>query len=94
MDTKLKEIEYLADLAELTLSEQEKAEFASDFDKVYQFIDNIKSADTSGVVINKPIANYKDLRLDEPMPSLTTEELLKNAKVAQDNCFVTAKVVG
>jgi len=75
-----KEVEHIAWLAHIELSEEEKDLFTGQFDDILEFFEKIDEVDTESV---PPTYHVLDLvnvyREDEVSPSLPTEEALKNA---------------
>lgn len=94
MDEKIKLVEHLAALAELTFSDQEKKEFVEDMQDIIKLIDNIKEADVKEQKPKDIKVLFKNLREDEAKVSLVRDKVLENATKVEENCFVTAKVVG
>lgn len=94
MEDKVNAINRLAERAVLILQEQEAQTFADEFDGAMDIINIIKQANTADIAVQNKVIDYKDLREDIPVPSLPREILLANAHTTQDDCFVTAKVVG
>ena len=78
-----KEVRYVADLANLKLTEAEVAKFQADLDGILEHMDRLKEIDTTGV---DPMAQvlYEaqengTLRGDVPVPCLSNEAALANA---------------
>ena len=75
-----KDVEHVAMLAHIELSEQEKVQFTDQFNDILEYFKKLDMVDTEGV---EPTYHVLDLnnvsRTDEPKPSLSTEEALKNA---------------
>lgn len=71
----------VASLASLTLTVEEKAKFTKQLADVVTYISSLNELETENV---EPIGNITGqtnvTRDDEPAPSLTQEEALKNAK--------------
>ena len=70
----------LADLAKITISEEEADSYISDINKILELISEIKDVDTSGV---EPLSNVldqlSDTREDKPTMKLDRDEALENA---------------
>lgn len=82
------EVERIADLARLAVSEDEIDSFTSHLESTKAHADKLKELDTEGV---KPTTHMLDLknvmRQDKPEKWTTQEEVLKNAPDHQDGQF-------
>ena len=89
-----KEVEHVAWLAHIELSEQEKELFTEQFNDILDYFKKIDEIDTEGV---EPTYHVLDLnnvtRKDEILPSLSTEEALKNAPRKQKKFFKAPRIV-
>lgn len=89
------DVEHVAALARLTLSEEEKVTFTTQLNEVLAYMEKLTSLDTSGV---EPLAHVIDLpavfRDDVLRPGLTREEALRNAPSATEEFFRVPKVIG
>jgi aspartyl-tRNA(Asn)/glutamyl-tRNA(Gln) amidotransferase subunit C len=75
-----KEVEHVAWLAHIELSDQEKALFTEQFNEILDYFKKIDIVDTEGVEPTYHVLDLKNVcRKDEPKTSLSTEEALKNA---------------
>jgi aspartyl-tRNA(Asn)/glutamyl-tRNA(Gln) amidotransferase subunit C len=85
-----KEVEHVAWLAHIELSNEEKELFTEQFNEILDYFKRIDEIDTEGV---EPTYNVLDLsnvsRKDKPIPPLATEEALKNAP-RKDRKFIKA----
>ena len=88
-----KEVEHIAKLSRLDLTEKEKEKFAHQLSAILDYVSELKKVDTKGI---KPIANITNLfnveREDEITPSLSREKLLKNAP-KQEKGYLKVKAV-
>jgi aspartyl-tRNA(Asn)/glutamyl-tRNA(Gln) amidotransferase subunit C len=82
------EVEHIAKLARLELTEQQKERYREQLSAILDYIAKLGELDTKDV---PPTAGAgltrMTLRADEPGPSLTIDELLKNAPEAEDDQF-------
>lgn len=70
----------LADLAKITISEEEVDSYISDINKILELVSEIKDIDTSGVEpLSNVIDQLSDTREDEPTMKLDRDEALENA---------------
>jgi aspartyl-tRNA(Asn)/glutamyl-tRNA(Gln) amidotransferase subunit C len=91
----IKEVEHIARLARLELTEEEKKRFQVELGKIIEYFDQLKKLDTSNVphmTHSVPIENV--LREDLVQPSLPTQEALRNAPEKKESYFQVPKVVG
>ena len=89
------EVEHIAKLARLQLTEEEKKRFQVELGKILEYFDQLKKLDTEKVppmTHAVPIENV--LREDQVKPSLPAEEALQNAPEKKDSYFQVPKVVG
>lgn len=89
----LKDVEHLAHLARINLSEDEKASFLNDMKSILGYIDQISSVDTSGVDLTLP--DHRNIIRDDIATNETgshTEALLSEAPESE-NGFVKVKQI-
>lgn len=75
-----KEIEGLARLSYLTLTEEEKDRLVKEMSDVIAFADEINRSVEGGAAAEEKAVNYTELREDEVVPSLSNEEILSDAE--------------
>ena len=95
MSISLAEVEHIAKLARLQLTEEEKMRFQVELGKILEYFDQLKKLDTENVppmTHAVPIENV--LRGDQVKPNLSVEEALQNAPEKKDSYFQVPKVVG
>ena len=89
-----KDVEHVALLSRLELSEQELDKFTGQLDAILEYIDVLNQVDTSAV---EPLAHVLEIRnvmrADEVQPSLPREAALQNAPDAEDGFFKVPKIV-
>jgi aspartyl-tRNA(Asn)/glutamyl-tRNA(Gln) amidotransferase subunit C len=89
-----KEVEHVAWLAHIELSDQEKALFTEQFNEILEYFKKIDDVDTDGV---EPTYHVLDLnnvyRKDKVKSSLSTEEALKNAPKKEKKFFKAPRIV-
>ncbi len=89
-----KEVEHVAWLARLELSEEEKDKFSQQLGRILEHAERIKSVDTSGVEPTSHVLPLKNvMRDDEVRPGLTQEEALSNAPRREGGYFVVPRIV-
>ncbi len=88
------DIDYVASLARLALTPEEKTTFARQLGDVLAYIEKLKQADVTGV---EPTAHAFDVHnvwaADVPAPGLAVEDVLRNAPASRDNMIAVPKVV-
>ena len=91
------EVRYVADLANLKLTEEEVPKFQADLDEILVHIDRLKEIDTSQV---EPMAQvlYETeetaaLRPDRARPGLGSQVALANAPLAGSGYFKVPEVI-
>jgi aspartyl-tRNA(Asn)/glutamyl-tRNA(Gln) amidotransferase subunit C len=92
-----KEVRYVADLANLSLSDAEVAKFQSDLDEILEHMDRLKEIDTTGVepmsqvLFDAPENNT--LREDVPVLPLGNEKALANAPLSGAGYYKVPQVI-
>lgn len=85
---------YIADLARLNLTDQEKESFAGQLDAVVGYINQLNSVDVKGV---EPtcfmVPEHDPLRDDIEGKSLPVNELMKNGPKVTGQFFAVPKVI-
>ena len=93
-DTSHLDIDYVARLARIALTDDEKALFGKQLDDVLNYIEKLNEVDVSGV---EPTAHAFDVfnvwQEDEAKTGLSNKDALKNAPATRDGMFVVPKVV-
>lgn len=90
----MQEIEHLAKLSKLSLSEEEKTRLVGEMQDILAFADKLSTLDTEAAEPTMFAAEGQNVfREDEIRPSLSPEEILKNAPKADMGCFVVPKTV-
>ena len=89
------EIEHLARLALIKLSEEEKEKFSQQLNDILDYFQKLNELDTSNVEPTRHIIDeLKNVfREDIPGESLTQEEALKNASEKKDGYFKAPRII-
>ncbi len=86
-------ISYLSELGKLNFTEAELEKVAHEMTDIINLMDTIKEIDVKyDALLDNKNVYINDLREDISEPSMTTEQVLKNA-VQSNNFFVVPKVV-
>ena len=88
------EVEYVAHLARLEISEKEKEKFTSQLNDILIYIDKLNELSTQGVEpMSHAIAVTNAFREDKIVDSIGTEKTLANAPDARGEFFRVPKVI-
>ncbi len=96
-----KDVAYVADLAHLELTEDERARMLKDLNSILGYIDRLNELDTSAVEPMAQVASRygagddanRAMRPDEPRPSLPHNVALRNAPATDGIFFKVPKVI-
>lgn len=87
-------IEYVANLARLALTDSEKTKFAQQLGEILHYVEKLKGVDVTGV---EPMAHASPVfnvwAADEPSAGLSVEKALQNAPSQRDNLIAIPKVM-
>jgi len=90
-----KEVEHVAQLARLELTEAEKARFAEQLSHILTYVDQLQGVSTEGVPLTASVASEETvLREDSPRECLSLDKALANAPESHDGFFVVPKILG
>jgi len=82
------EVEHIAELAKVGLSEEEKTLFQVQLSAILEYAAMLQRVDTSAIPPTATVLPLRNvMRPDEPRPSLPREDVLANAPQAEDGCF-------
>lgn len=87
-------IEYVAALARLNLTEEEKEKLTDEMGNIISYVDKLNELDTSNVPPTshvKPVVNV--FREDRVESSYERDKILANAPSKENGCFKVPKVV-
>jgi aspartyl-tRNA(Asn)/glutamyl-tRNA(Gln) amidotransferase subunit C len=89
------DVAHVADLARLTLSDEELDRFTDQLAAVLDHARDVEALDTAGVPPTAhPLPLRNVLRDDEVRPSLDRDEVLASAPAAEDGRFAVPPVLG
>lgn len=95
MSVTVKDVEYVAALARLSLTEEEKALYTGQLNSILGHMEQLDRLDTSAV---EPLTHISDAtggeRDDVPAPTLPREEALRNAPARSEKFFKVPAVRG
>ena len=88
MKLSLDEVEHIAELARLRLSEDEKTRYREQLSEILEYAARLQAVDASGVSPTSSVLPARSvLRKDEPRPGLSQEEALRNAPEIEKGQF-------
>jgi aspartyl-tRNA(Asn)/glutamyl-tRNA(Gln) amidotransferase subunit C len=88
MKLSLAEVEHIAELARLRLSEDEKARYREQLSEILDYAARLQAVDTSGISPTSSVLPARSvLRKDEPRKGLSLEEVLSNAPESEKGQF-------
>jgi aspartyl-tRNA(Asn)/glutamyl-tRNA(Gln) amidotransferase subunit C len=90
----LKDVEHVARLARLELSDADKERMRRELDGILSYIDKLRALDTEGVEPTShavPLTNV--LRQDETRPSFPQSDMLANAPERSGDFFRVPKII-
>ncbi len=94
MSVTKKDVQYVAHLARLQLTDREAEQFTDDLSKILDYMETLEELDTSDV---KPLEHVIELeyrlRDDRPETPLSNDEALKNAPDTDGDYFRVPKVI-
>ena len=88
------EVEYVAHLSRLALTEAEMARFAVQLDAILSYMEKLNELDTEGVEpMVHGIEAPERVRHDEVGESLPRQEALQNAPESSEGCFKVPRII-
>ena len=94
MEISRQEVENVAKLARLELTETEKSAFTKQLSQILTHVETLKQYDTTGVEPTATVlAQSNVFRADEVRPSLPVERAVANAPASAEGFFVVPKII-
>ncbi len=88
------EVEHVAKLARLEITEAEKEVFSKHLSSILTYMDKLKTLNTEGVEPTATVLEQTNVfREDKARPSLPAEKALANAPQQSDRFFVVPKIL-
>jgi aspartyl-tRNA(Asn)/glutamyl-tRNA(Gln) amidotransferase subunit C len=87
-------VDYVARLARLSLTEEERQTFAQQLDEILAYADSIRSLDTTSVEPMSHAGAASPLREDLPRPGLERDLALAASQDPADGFFRVPRVLG
>jgi aspartyl-tRNA(Asn)/glutamyl-tRNA(Gln) amidotransferase subunit C len=94
MDITREQVEYVAKLARLAISEEEKVVFGKQLSSILTYVETLNRVDTTDVEPTSHVIPMQNvLREDVVRPPLTHEAALANAPDSDSGCFRVPKII-
>jgi aspartyl-tRNA(Asn)/glutamyl-tRNA(Gln) amidotransferase subunit C len=88
------DVEHIAHLARLRLSEAEKEKFGVQLSSILAYVEKLNELDTSGVEPTSHVLAIGNVMRDDALrPSLSADEALLNAPDRADNFYRVPKII-
>jgi aspartyl-tRNA(Asn)/glutamyl-tRNA(Gln) amidotransferase subunit C len=88
------EVEHVARLARLEITEAEKDAFSRQLSGILDYMEQLKSVDTGEVEPTATVVGQTNVfREDEVRPSLSVEKALANAPETEEGHFVVPRII-
>jgi len=82
------EVEHIAELAKLGLTEEEKEKFREQLSAILEYAEMLQQLDTEAIPPTATVLPLQNvMRPDEVAPSFPREDILANAPDAAEGCF-------
>ena len=93
---KREEVQRIAELARLELGAEELELFTRQLGDILTYVEQIRALDTAGVAPTSQVLNQPVDRDDQPQPTLSREQLMRNAPDAapEAGLFKVPRVIG
>ena len=94
MKITVEDVDYVAQLARLTLSEVEKELFTTQLNAILEYMENLNELDTTAVEPTfHVVAHQNAMREDKVQQSITQEDSLNNAPDRATGCFRVPRII-
>ena len=88
MKLTLAQVEHIAELARLALSDDEKARYQEQLSAILDYAERLQAIDTSTIPPTATVLPLRNvMRADEPRDSMSREDVLANAPQTEADCF-------
>ncbi|MDY7076969.1 MAG: Asp-tRNA(Asn)/Glu-tRNA(Gln) amidotransferase subunit GatC [Chloroflexota bacterium] len=89
-----REVQHIANLARLALSDEEQALYQEQLSAILQHFEQLQELDTGAIPPTATVLPLRSvMRADEPQPSFPREDILANAPVTEEGCFKVPAVL-
>ena len=88
MKLTVEQVEHIAELAKLSLTEEEKEHYREQLSAILEYADMLQQLDTEAIPPTATVLPLQNvMREDRVLPSYPVEDILANAPDSQDGCF-------
>lgn len=88
MKLTLAEVEHIAELARLSLSDDEKALYQEQLSAILEYAERLQALDTSAIPPTATVLPLRSvMRADEPRDSMSRDDVLANAPQVESESF-------
>ena len=88
MKLTLAQVEHIAELAKLSLSDEEKALYQGQLSAILEYAERLQAVDTSAIPPTATVLPLRNvMRADEPRDSMSREDVLANASQSEAESF-------
>jgi aspartyl-tRNA(Asn)/glutamyl-tRNA(Gln) amidotransferase subunit C len=82
------QVEHVAELAQLALSDEEKELFSQQLSTILEYAERLQQLDTDSIAPTSTVLPVENvMRTDETRPSLPLADVLANAPAVAEDCF-------
>ncbi len=90
----IKDVEYVAKLARLKLTDEEKEKYSKQLGDILNYINKLNEIDTSDIEPTSHVVSVSNVfREDRVKPSLSRKEILSNAPEKEKGFFKVKKII-
>ena len=94
MSVSKKDVEKIADLARLYITEEEKEKYTTQLNIILEYMEQLNTVDMADVEpLSHPLELINVVRKDEVRPSLPVKDAIRNAAETSGNYFKVPKVI-
>ena len=90
-----KDVEHIAELARLKFADAEIDSYTDQLNEILNYMEKLNELDTENIEpLSHPVEGNNVFREDKTIPSISTEEALKNAPEKDERFFKVPKIIG
>jgi aspartyl-tRNA(Asn)/glutamyl-tRNA(Gln) amidotransferase subunit C len=91
----LEQVEHIAELAKLSLTDEEKESYREQLSAILEYAEILQRLDTESIPPTASVLPLQNvMRDDDVVPSYRREDILENAPDAQDGSFRVRAILG
>jgi len=88
------QVEHIARLARLSISEEDKEALTEQLSAILGYMEKLNSLNTEGIEPTSHVLEISNVfRDDEPTPSLSPDDALRNAPERSDNFYKVPRII-